>query len=221
MFGHRDIDAYDVSIDDFDDPVTVARLAEIEPGDPVEYRDGQYGTVVEAFDSDFTWPPKPDDEADEDDMYEVDDDQTVYIVARESGGIEPFDADDLKTVDRETAFGEPEKDPEERIKEAQEDAEMAAVYDNVDGCPCDVTVEELIDLPGVDDPGVGWSSYPDSWRKSERPNRVILLDAWTSMGATFRGCRREMAGEMVNPNRFCASMKDSVYGTEMWRSFND
>lgn len=54
--------------------------------------------------------------------------------------------------------------------------------------------------------------YPETWEESEIPARVILLDAFSSMGGTFRGCRREGFS-----SRFCASMKDRALGTEDWR----
>jgi hypothetical protein len=53
---------------------------------------------------------------------------------------------------------------------------------------------------------------PDSWEDSPKPNRLILLDAWASMGGTFRGARRELGS-----NRLAASMKDRVLQWEGWR----
>jgi len=85
----------------------------------------------------------------------------------------------------------------------------------------EMTYDELIDVPGVDDPGVGWDEYPDSWEESEQPNRLILLKAWSSMGGTWRGCFREMTTNMTprRARKLCSSMKDEVYGTEEWRGF--
>lgn len=53
---------------------------------------------------------------------------------------------------------------------------------------------------------------PDSWEESPKPNRLILLDAWSSMGGTFRGARRELGS-----NRLAASLKDRVLQWEGWR----
>jgi len=53
---------------------------------------------------------------------------------------------------------------------------------------------------------------PDSWEKSEKPARLILLDAWSSMGGTFRGARQELGSA-----RLAASMKDRVLQWEGWR----
>jgi hypothetical protein len=54
---------------------------------------------------------------------------------------------------------------------------------------------------------------PDSWEESPKPNRLILLDAWSSMGGTFRGARKELGS-----NRLAASMKDRVLQWEGWRN---
>lgn len=53
---------------------------------------------------------------------------------------------------------------------------------------------------------------PDSWEESPKPNRLILLDAWSSMGGTFRGARKELGSK-----RLAASMKDRVLQWEGWR----
>lgn len=86
----------------------------------------------------------------------------------------------------------------------------------------EMSYTELIDIPGVDDPGVGWDEYPDSWEESEQPNRLILLKAWASMGGTWRGCFREMSTNMTpkGARKLCSSMKDEVYGTERWRGLS-
>jgi len=56
-------------------------------------------------------------------------------------------------------------------------------------------------------------SMPRSWREADKPARLILLDAWQSMGGTFRGARRELGS-----NRLAAAMKDEVLGGwEGWR----
>jgi|APHM01.1.fsa_nt_gi hypothetical protein len=64
--------------------------------------------------------------------------------------------------------------------------------------------------------------YPESWRESDTPNRVILMKAWAGMNAQFDCggdcCMGEMRGEVVNPAAFCASMKDRILLTEDWRS---
>jgi len=201
----------------------VATLSDFSESDPVRVDAETTGVVVEVNESNFTWPPD-EENGEEIEASKVD---PVYEVALDSGGTKPFRADEIESVDREGAFGTPD-DVEKPPETAAEGAELREVYRDPGLVGCDevphcgflkagLGVEELIDVPTVDDPGVGWSGWPPSWRKSERPNRVILLDAWTSMGATFRGCRREMAGNIRNPNAFCASMKDTIYSHTHWR----
>jgi len=57
---------------------------------------------------------------------------------------------------------------------------------------------------------------PDSWEQSDTPNRVILLDAWSSMGGSFEGARRELGSA-----RLAAAMKDRVLQWEGWRQGGD
>jgi hypothetical protein len=189
-------------------PVEELKLNE---SDWVEYSDGQYGVIVGVVDGPVEWPTG--DEATE----EVGDDgENVYIVARATGGSKPFAEDEIEETDRDTVIGDDDEMPDEP-EEDLDDAEMAVGYKMVsDGRVAelhDKPVAELISVPGVDDPGVGFDSWPDSWEESEKPARMILLDAWSSMGATFTGC----VGE-VGSRRLCASMKDEVLGTERWRN---
>jgi hypothetical protein len=66
--------------------------------------------------------------------------------------------------------------------------------------------------------------YPESWKEAETPARLILLDAWSSMGGQFScggGCCKGtmLTSGMSNraANQFCASMKDRVLLWEGWR----
>jgi hypothetical protein len=137
----------------------------------------------------------------------------VFVVSLETGGTGLFASEDLDQVPEEDAFEDIDVDPVGEVA----DAELGQAYADLDGCT-DCVVEELsINVPFAEDPGIGWADYPDSWEESEKPNRLILLDMWTSMGGTFRGCRREMAGRIRNPNKFCGATKDEVYQTTSWR----
>lgn len=95
-------------------------------------------------------------------------------------------------------------------------------------------LENGIQVDGVDDPAADLAAdgddsdrenvddgrrfdYPPSWRKSETPNRIILLKAWAGLGGRFTSCRRKMSGKVRSPNRLCASMKDAVLQWEGWR----
>ena len=59
---------------------------------------------------------------------------------------------------------------------------------------------------------IGFDSWPDSWRESDIPARLIALDAWSSMGGTWRGCFAE-----IGSRRICSAFKDEMLGTTRWR----
>lgn len=58
---------------------------------------------------------------------------------------------------------------------------------------------------------LNWNN-PDSWEDADVPARVIALDAWSSMGGTFRGARQELGS-----NRLAAAFKDYILQWEGWR----
>lgn len=189
---------------------SVASLESFSEGDWVEYSEGNYGVVVGKLSGGLEWPTGEE----ETEKVEVDEDENVYVVARASGGSKPFTADDLNGAERSDVIDTDDvpDEPEEDI----DDAAMSRAYYVADA---PYTAEELmnaraelVSVPGVDDPGVGWDSYPDSWEDADVPARLILLDAWTSMEASFTGCVAE-----IGSKRVCASMKDQVLGTTRWR----
>ena len=185
-------------------------LQSFEEGEWVEYDDGLFGIVVGKEDGPIQWPTGEDSEEQVGESGE-----NVYIVARESGGSKPFLADELNGAERSDVFDEDDDVPEDPVKDI-EGAELSQVYYRVDD-PTDYdelveAQEQLLSVPGVDDPGVGWDSYPDSWVKADKPARLILLDAWTSMQSSWTGCMAE-----IKSKRICSSMKSEVYGTERWR----
>lgn len=180
--------------------IQIASLESFSEGDPVEYGDGNIGMVMAKHSSSFDWP-----EAD-DETVELDDDQTVYIVARETGGAKPFEADELSPLDEAEAFGDMDEDAE---PSKLEESEMGSAYP-LDG------VEELVSIPGVDDPGIGFDSWPDSWEDADEPARLIALRAWMNMGGTWSGCYRE-----IKSKRICSAFKDELFGTTMWRAWDD
>lgn len=197
--------AYDLDTDDT--PLYVAELQDLSEGDWVEYDDGQYGAIVGKVDGPLEWPTG-DGEDDVEKIEDQGDGKQIYIVARASGGSKPYTADEISTVDREDVI-DPEAVPDDPASEIDE-AEMSEVYDRMDDPS---SMDELLSVPGVDDPGVGFDSWPDSWREADEPARLIALDAWTSMGGTFTGCVAE-----IGSRRICAAFKDEMLGTERWRN---
>lgn len=63
----------------------------------------------------------------------------------------------------------------------------------------------------------GHFTWPESWRESDKPARLIALDAWISMRGSVSGCMREMRGEVADPGRFCADFADRLYQWDYWR----
>lgn len=188
----------------------VAEL-EISEGNWVEYSEGNYGAVTGVVEGPLEWPTG------EDETEKVGESgEDVYVVARVSGGSKPFSADEISEVDRETVIGDEDEMPD-NPEEQLEEAEMAVGYKMIsDGRVAELhhkPVAELLNVPGVEDPGVGFDSWPDSWEKAEEPARLIALDAWSSMQGTFTGCMAE-----IGSRRICAAFKDEILGTERWRN---
>lgn len=69
----------------------------------------------------------------------------------------------------------------------------------------------------------GRFQWPESWRESDTPARLIALKAWQGMGGRHgggevpTGCVAEMMGSVADPDRFCADFKDRILGWEGWR----
>lgn len=126
---------------------------------------------------------------------EASNDSPAYIIGTVDGA-EAVTGDDIEAADWSTDVDAPDK----RLSESMSGSNHA------EAGPTD------------------WD-YPDSWDESETPNRLILLDAWSSMGGQFdcdsgTCCKGTMmSGGMSEgaANRFCASMKDRVLMWEGWR----
>jgi len=200
-----------LTIGSIESNASVATLQSYSEGEWIEYSDGNYGVIVGKLKGPVDWPTG------EDETEEVGDEgENVYVVARASGGSKPFATSEIEKVDRETVMGDDDDVPDQP-EEDIEDVELSHVYYRIDD-PYDYDelqsgLEELLNVPGVDDPGVGFDSWPDSWRESEKPARLIALDAWSSMGGTWRGCFAE-----IGSKRLCSAFKDEILGTERWRN---
>jgi len=121
---------------------------------------------------------------------EASEDEPVYAVAVEDEdvGMGFYKGSELSDTTIETDV----ENPEEDLDEATENGETTANQD-------------------------GFFEWPESWVESETPARVIALKALAGMGGTFDSCVREMRGEIVSPDRFCADFLDRVYGNPFWR----
>lgn len=185
----------------------IAQLAnQYSEGDNVRYGDGdlEIGVVTDIYENDISWP-----ERDEDISGSAS--SPIYIVSVAEGGSRPFKASDIAMAGSDVFKPEGEADVEDPVESAKDESEeLAAEMEEFSD------VEELTSIPGVDDPGVGWDDYPDSWEDAERPARIIFLDMWSSVGASFTGAKQEFGSD-----RMAASTKDTALGTEQWRSWSD
>lgn len=207
--------------------------SDIEEGDMVEYGDGKIGVVTEKNTENFEFPGGTDPNSD---PVEIDatKENPVYIVAREDGGSKPMLGSEITPVDRDKVLDDEAPDPKEDVEKVG--GEMSATLDEYEACsdphtlagvgelleydPTDMEAEELVSadsVPGVSRTDTGRAPWPESWRESDTPARIIALDAWSSWGASHTGCTREMKGRIRQPNAFCAAFKDAILGYKTWR----
>ena len=70
-------------------------------------------------------------------------------------------------------------------------------------------------IPGADDPHVGFQRLPDGW------DRSTVLEVWTKVGGSVTSCKAKFMGEEGwsdrKSDRFCAALKDEVRQSEEWR----
>lgn len=176
----------------------VAELAKFSEGDVVSIGgSGGTGVVGGVMTENFEFPTG----SGEDDLEEVEasSDSPVYIVATKSG---------MRAVSEDSLEKGSFNGDQINTKKLT-DAELGSAYDRLED---PYSTAELLNMPGVDDPEVGFSSLPKGW------DRTSVLKAWAALGGSFTTCRTEMAGDISRPTNFCAALKDEVYMTERWRN---
>lgn len=184
----------DKALEEYEICETYVALAEFKEGDVVTV-DGSTGVIVSLMESNFKFPTGEDEEEE----VEASSDNPVYVVATANGA--------LAVSEDELSSGSFDEDVDP--KELANDGEMAGIYREMENPH---NLAELLNIKGVDDPEVGFSTLPKGW------TRKSVLQAWASLGGTFTSCRARMAGEVRSPTRFCAALKDEVLQTEMWRN---
>jgi hypothetical protein len=157
-------------------------LAEFRAGEAVEVGD-QRAVIIDTINREFTWQGETVDGSGDETYYLVADEEGSRLVAESAVSASDWDSD--------VETGGPSD-----LDEAEAAAE--APPEEADG------KWEALDI--------GFDSWPDSWEEADTPARLIALDAWTSMGATFRGCRAEGLSRRV-----CAAFKDEILQTTEWR----
>lgn len=96
---------------------------------------------------------------------------------------------------------------------AEELAEYVEDHDATLATLEELSVEELVNIRGVDDPHVGFDELPPGW------TRKSVLQAWATLGGMWRTCYPRMI-RVRGPNfakRWCAALKDETLRTEEWR----
>lgn len=197
--------------------------------DNEQYTD-EPGFVLEPHQEDFGWEGSDGGSI----TVEVPNNQVVYTVGfveNDEIGSDVVFEDALSESDRDAYYEDIDinPDPEEVDESTAEESvayrvsephSLEAICEELGEDIPDSTAElaSVSDVPGISRNDMGLKPWPESWRESNKPARAIALDAWVSMGASFRGCRREMAGTVKNPNKLCASWKDELYGTTYWRN---
>ena len=222
-------------------------LQDLELGQYVEHEDEGAGVIAAFIEKDTEWFPKP---SDDDSAVEIEasEGSPVYIVALIKGGSIPAEPSEIEPIEGLPGDGEEPSTPAD-FRKAKDETKLAEVYSMVDnpdsldeleeakreliyeryaselGEYVDngqmeledlerLSYEELINIPGVDDPEVGFDELPNGW------TRKSVIEAWVTVGATWRSCRARMLRHFGNrmAKKFCAVLKDELLGTERWRN---
>ena len=175
----------------FDDAFGPVENADVSAGDPVETPRGD-GVVTDVVNDGF--------EFDGEDV-----ERGMVVVALADGGMDFFPQSEVSASDW---FSDEDVTPTELAEGTTEN-----VYQQAEAAGVDLHDAAFTGyLAANEDPEVGFRTLPDGW------TRKSVLQAWASLGGTFRTCRADMAGEIASPARFCAALKDEVLGTERWRN---
>jgi len=201
-----------------------ANLDEVEMDENTdgEFDYEQYGYVSDKHTEDFNWVA-PGGESGQTITVE---DEPVYVVAMgaTNAGAHPFYAEALEPADAGTVLGDAvedvdPKDVEENVSSLATNLGFGIISnDSIAELQVPVEGAEEDQIPTITRNQMGLAPWPESWRESDKPARLIALDAWTSFDPpSFTGCKRSMKGEVAGVNRYCAAYKDSIYGHTYWR----
>lgn len=229
------VDLSDVEIHDTNTASGEAELREYELKEIVSVEQGD-GVIAAFVEESFEFPTDKTSGEDEPETEEIEasSENPVYIVALQDGGSVAVSADEIEGDGSLEGDGQDIESWDEITGKAEE-AELSPVYSHMDD-PNDMaelqeakrqvlleqvdsdeideeSYEELVNIPGVDDPHVGFDSMPNGW------TRKSVLQAWASLGGMWRTCFPRMV-RVRGPNfakRWCAALKDETLGTEEWR----
>lgn len=217
--------------------------AAYEEGQIVEHENEGAGVIAAVITSDTEWEPTDGDVVEID----ASEDNPVYVVALMDGGSVPAEASDLEDGPDELPGDGVDLDKSDEVEMApvyeycddpskmselldakrthilkNNKAELASYADSDEVTDTYVAwhsmdVDELLNIPGVDDPEVGFASDPNGW------DRTSYLDAWVTVGASWYSCYARMLrhfGPRMT-KRWCSALKDEILGTEEWRGWDD
>lgn len=163
--------------------------------------DGETAVVTSVMTESFDASTENTD-GDDEETIDASEDEPRFIILLESGSWAAVTADELEPGE----WDEPEPETEKLAE-----ADLAPIYS--EAVERGMTITDLANIRGVRDPHVGFDDLPEGWTHKS------VLQAYASLGASFDTCRIRMAGDVRNPTRFCAALKDESYGTTMWRSW--
>ena len=151
-------------------------------GDPVDTPKG-VGVIAGSYTETVSYDGETWEASPESPVYEV-------VLATEDPPFWFFKASDLEALDDiSTGVESPEED-------------LAAMGDRTNAASDDAASRA----------NLGFRSWPDWWEDADTPARLIALDAWTSLGGTWRGCFAE-----IGDREICSAFKDEMYQTTKWR----
>ena len=79
-------------------------------------------------------------------------------------------------------------------------------------------LEEKVSFKGKD---IGWENYPKGWTRESVKKFGHSLTKETGKNPNqhgwFDACVKKIKGKLSDPEAFCASVRDEIKGTTMWR----
>lgn len=178
-----------------------SKYAEYDAGKKVKV-DGQRGVILELHTDEFSLAGE---------TFEATQDEPLYVVGTEEGSLVVNKSEIVDEQWPPTEEGDPEKvtEAEPKANYTKENTNPFADYE-----PQLTRGNAIQGRIEPEDPGIGFDSWPDSWEESEKPARLIALDAWSSFTppASWTGCFNEIGNK-----RICSAWKDEMMQTTGWR----
>lgn len=172
-------------------------MPEFTEGDYVDVSDAGQGVVVSVMDESFEFPTESGEDPETTEIDASSGDQT-YVVALMQEGLATAKEDEVDGIGGLSGEGADVESPDKAV-ESMTQAELAE--------------EELVNIPGVDDPHVGFNRMPDGW------TRKSVLQGWANLGGTWRSAYAKMltAFGPRKAKRMASAWKDEALMTEEWR----